>query len=788
METQVVSVQKASAKIAYVGQSLKRVEDLHLLSGKDTFLDNLKFPAMTFAGFVRSPYAFARIKNIDCSALDNDPDVIGYVLPEEVMEKTEGMPVFWKPFGIKAPIHYSLAKEFVRYQGEPIVAVVVSDRAKLEDAIERVKIEYEPLQAITDPDEALNQSSRVLHPELGTGNLSYQMTFGPDVSEQLASSEFVIEHGFKIQRLAANPMEARGVFATYESGQLTLYASTQWPHLLRTHIARGLHVPENSIRVIAPDVGGGFGVKDEIYPEEFLTAFLALKFKRPTKWVETRTESFLGIAQSRDQMIKAKLGFDRDGKFTALKVDITCDLGAYLLAVGAGTPFITALSLDGPYKIPALAVDFRCVFTNKVPLSAYRGFGESEAAFVVERLMDLAAKKLKIDASEIRFRNLIQPGDFPYHTTTGGIYDSGDYPRCLSDVLKLSNYVERKERTRAEQRQSSKKRRGLGIAIYTETTGFAPSPVFGEMGLEMGGFDSANLKVDPSGKVTIATGAFPHGQGFNTTLSQIVADELGLDLADITAFHGDTSSSPYGHGSFGSRTMAVCGSAAVFACRQLKEKMSKIAAGKLGVNAASIEFSDGYLVGSDSKRVAFSEIAREAYLAHHLPQGIPPGLESTYYYDPIGFETSYAAHVCEVEVDEETGFAKIVGYWVVQDCGKMINPKIVEGQIQGAVAQAVGQALFEEVLYNQDGALVTTSFLDYLLPSAESVPEIVMTSFETPSPLTPLGVKGVGESGTIIGPPAIINAICDALNVELFETPAKPEVVLQAMDGKRKSE
>ncbi len=775
----------AEDKSKYVGRSVKRVEDLRLLSGQDSFLDNLKMQNMAFAGFVRSPYAYARIKSIDGSEIEGDPALVGYVLPAEVEEKTEQVPALWLPFGIKAPAHYSLAKEYARYVGEPIVAVVVRDRKKLEDVIEKIKIEYDVLNPLVDPFESAKETAPVLHSELGS-NVSYQMSMGNgDPADAISFSPVVIEEEFKLQRLAANPMETRGVLASYESGHLTMYSSTQWPHLLRTCLARGLRTSENTIRVIAPDVGGGFGVKDEIYPEEFLTALLALKFKIPIKWSETRSESFQGIAHARDQIIKTKMGLSEDGRINGLKVEITCDFGAYLQAVGAGSPFITALSLDGPYVFPVLSVDFRGVFTNKVPLSAYRGFGESEAAFVIERLMDIAASKLGIESVKLRFNNLVQPSQFPYHTSTGGIYDSGDYPKCLEEVLRISKY---REKVQSPRLTKEGKIKGYGVSVYNETTGFAPSAVFGEMGLLMGGYDSATVKVDPMGKVTIFTGAFPHGQGFNTTLSQICADELGLDLSDITAYHGDTSSAPYGHGSFGSRTIAVCGTAAIFACRQIKAKMAKIAAHKLGQQSIDFEFSNGYLISaSEKKRIPFAEIAHEACVAHHLPQDIPPGLEATHYYDPVGLETSYAAHVCEVEADPETGMCEIVGYWIASDCGKVVNPAIVEGQLQGGVAQAIGQALFEEVVYTQDGQIASSSFVDYLLPVAENVPNMDIVSMETPSPLTPLGVKGVGESGTIIGPPAVINAICDALKINLVSTPAKPEVVFNALKTASKS-
>jgi carbon-monoxide dehydrogenase large subunit len=782
----------ARAQRLYVGSRVLRVEDTRLITGKDQFLDNLKFPNMVFAGFVRSPYPHAKIKRIDTSKIRDDPSVVGILTPEEVMTISEPIPVLWRVGGANLHEHYALAQSKVLHVGDPVLAVAVDQRNKLEDVLENVEVEYEALEPVLDPKRAFD--SPPIHEEFESNECFTLKIESGNISEALNTSDVTVSGDFKISRLSASPMETRGVIANPcgVGGELTIYSSTQWPHVLRTLLSTCLKFDENKLRVVGPDVGGGFGVKGELYSEEVAISLLALKIGRPVKWVESRSESFIATTHARDQTIHARASFMRDGTITGLDVNILCDLGAYLHTITPGCAFITAISLNGPYVIRNLRVEARAVYTNKVSLSAYRGFGQPEAAFVVERLMSIASKKLGIDQSEIRFKNLIPPTEMPYKNASGGIYDSGDYPSCLRRALDLADYDEiisrKKGKTAATESEGEAggKLRGVGVSIFTEATGFAPGFVFKHLGLEIGGYDSATVKLDPHGKVLATTGAFPHGQGFNTSLSQICADELGVDIDDVYVFHGDTRVSPYGQGSFGSRTVAVAGSAAVLACRKLKGKILELASYLLGAREGEeLYLSNGFVRSRSSpdKCVSLAELAKAAYKAHDIPKTMEPALEATAYFQPEGLATSCAAHVCEVEVDRETGLVRILKYVSVHDCGKEINPMIVEGQIHGSIVQAIGACFLEEVLYAESGQILSDSFMNYLLPTAEFSPRLVLSESSSNTNVTrinPLGAKGIGESGTIIAPPAIVNAVSDALGVEINQIPITPERLWEA--------
>jgi aerobic carbon-monoxide dehydrogenase large subunit len=767
-----------------VGSPVRRVEDRRLLTGNDQFIDNLKFPKMTFAGFVRSPHAHAKIKKIDLSGVENDPSLIAIITPREVKERTLPVPVLWRVPGAKLHQHYALAQERVLHVGDPVVAVAVDNKNKLEDIIESIVIDYEVLEPVLN---ATNVDEKPpIHPELETNTcFTVQMTLG-NLERAIDEADVVVSGEFKISRLAASPMETRGVIAVPEAlhSPLTIYSSTQWPHALRTFLASCLKIEENHLRVIGPDVGGAFGVKGEIYGEEILVGMLALKCKRPVQWIESRRESFLATTQARDQILNGTACFGKDGTLAGLKVEFVCDFGAYLHTITPGSGLITAISLNGPYRIPNFAVLAKGVYTNKVGLSAYRGFGQPEAAFTVERLMSMAATKLGMDPSEIRFKNLVSASEMPYKNATGGIFDSGDYSACLKKTLDLGNYEKMIAERDAARRAG--KLRGIGVSIFTEASGFAPGFVFEHLGLQIGGYDSSTVRMDPQGKILVTTGAFPHGQGFNTSVSQICADELGVKFEDVFAFHGDTYSSPYGQGSFGSRTVAVAGSATVLAARKLREKIQQIGAYLMKEDdSRDLLLSNGYVRSkSSSKKVSISEIARQAYLAHDLPKNLEPGLESTAVFQPIGLTISYAAHISEVEVDRETGAVRLLRHVTVHDCGNEINPMIVEGQIHGSVAQSIGASLLEEVVYDGEGQLLSGSFLDYLLPTAGFIPELVVGSMIVPTPINPLGAKGVGESGTIITPPAIANAVSDALGSEVSTIPMTPERIWKILSSR----
>ncbi len=758
---------------------MKRVEDRRLLTGKDRYLDNIKIPDMAYVGFVRSPYPHARIRKINVGKLRKDPRVVAVLTPEAVRAESGPIPIIWTIRGANLHEHYALAQGKVKHVGDPVIAVAVKDRRSLDDVLELVEVDYQPLEPVMDPVTADRKPA--IHEEFGT-NTCFEIPLGAGDAEAAFKEAHVIVSGsFNVGRLAASPMETRGVVADPGAleGELVIYSSTQWPHILRTSLAKCLRLPESQLRVIGPDVGGGFGVKGEVYGEEIVVSMLARKCGRPLKWVESRRESFLATTHARSQKLDAQASFTKDGTITGLKVNFVCDFGAYLHTITAGCAFITAISFNGPYHLQNLSVTAKAVYTNKVSLSAYRGFGQPEAAFVVERLMSMAASKLGLDQAEIRFRNLVHSSEMPYTTSMGGIYDSGDYQASLKKVMELSKYEEMIARRDSGRRAG--RLRGVGVSVYTETTGFAPGFVFARLGVTIGGYDSATVKLDPQGKVLATTGAFPHGQGFNTVASQICADALGLEPADVFVVHGDTRASPYGQGSFGSRTVAVAGSALVLAARSLGEKVLRVGAFMLKAQEPKdLYLAEGYVrsMSDPEKKVPIGQVAASAYQAHDLPQEIEPGLESTVYFNPVGLATSYAAHVCEVEVDRESGVPRVLSHFCVHDCGNQMNPMIVEGQLQGAIAQAIGASLLEEVVFDEDGQLLSDSFLNYLLPTAETMPPVLSVgSITTPTPINPLGAKGVGESGTIIAPPAIVNAIADAIGEDVNEMPATPERV-----------
>jgi carbon-monoxide dehydrogenase large subunit len=767
---------------------VKRVEDRRLLTGRDRYLDNIKLPGMAYAGFVRSPYAHARIRRIDVSKIKDNPQVVAILTPEEVLAESGPIPIIWKIRGANLHEHYALAQGKVKHVGDPVVAVAVRERHLLEDILEMVEVEYEPLKPVVDPITADQRAP--IHEEFGT-NSCFELTIGAgDAEAALKEADLVVSGVFNVARVAASPMETRGVIADPNglNGETVVYSSTQWPHVLRTSLAGCLRLPESQLRIIGPDVGGGFGVKGEVYGEEIAVPLLAKKANRPVKWVESRRESFLATTHGRSQTLDAQASFTKDGTITGLKVRFVCDFGAYLHTITAGCAFITAISFNGPYHLPNVSATAKAVYTNKVSLSAYRGFGQPEAAFVIERLMSMAASKLGLNQAEIRFRNFVHTSEMPYTTSLGGIYDSGDYQTCLRKAMEASNFEEMMERRRVE--RSAGHLRGVGISVYTETTGFAPGFVFSRLGVTMGGYDAATVKLDPQGRLFVTTGAFPHGQGFNTVASQICSDELGLEPRDVHVVHGDTLVSPYGHGSFGSRTVAVAGNAVVLAARKVGEKVLKIGALMLKViEPKDLYLSDGYVRHrhDPEKKVPIREVASSAYRAQDLPQEIEPGLESTVYYNPVGLATSYAAHVCEVEVDPESGAPRILSHFCVHDCGRQINPMIVEGQLHGGIAQAIGASVLEEVVYDEDGQLLSDSFLNYLIPTAETMPQILSVgSLTTPTPINLLGAKGVGESGTIIAPPAIVNAIADAIGADVNEIPATPERLWKLIKKKRR--
>jgi carbon-monoxide dehydrogenase large subunit len=584
------------------------------------------------------------------------------------------------------------------------------------------------------------------------------------------------------QRLAPVAMECRAVQASYQQGEriLTLWSTTQIPHLLRNFVAQSLKVPDNRLRVMALDVGGGFGSKLNVYPEEILTPFLAMRLGRPVKWVETRRENLLATIHGRDQINNVEVALSKDGRVLGLRCRTIADIGAYLQLFTAAIPTLTAIMALGCYKIPAISFGVTEVFTNKMATDAYRGAGRPEAAYLIERVMDLAAAELGMDPAEIRLKNMVGPKDFPYTTATGLVYDSGNYAAALKKALDLAGY----KKLRAEQKRRRKQGKlfGIGLSSYVEICGTGPA----SDRPPGGGWESATVRVEPSGKVTVLSGSSPHGQGEETSFAQIVADGLGISVDDIAVLHGDTMAVPAGVGTFGSRSLAVGGTAVHLSTQKVKQKMTRIAAHLLESSAKNIVWRDGKLAlkRSSKKFQTFEDVVKAAYKAYNLPRGMEPGLEATSYFSPPDYTYPFGAHVCVVEIERETGEVQIVKYVAVDDCGRVINPMMVEGQVQGGIAQSIGQALYEELVYDENGQLLTGTLMDYAVPKAAQLPRYLCDRTETPTPVNPLGAKGVGEAGTIGATPAVVNAVVDALapfGVRHLDMPLKPEKVWKVL-------
>jgi carbon-monoxide dehydrogenase large subunit len=741
---------------------------------------------MCYAAILRSPYAHARIRHIDASKALQTPGVVTVITGKDILGKIGPLPCAAHPVPeMKMPTHYALAVNKVYFVGHPVAVVVAEDRYLARDALDLIEVDYEELPPVTDPQKALQPDAPIIHEDLGT-NLAFEWKIeGGDVDAAFAQAEVIVRQEFVNQRLIPVPMEPRCVLAEWDAGNrlLTIWTSTQIPHLVRSLVAGMLNLPENHVRVIAPDVGGGFGQKLQVYVEEALMGYLAMTLDRPVKWTETRRENFMASIQGRDQIGVMELALKRDGTILGLRYEVIADMGAYYQLLTPAIPTLTGLMLCGAYKIPAVRMTKKAVFTNKMCTDAYRGAGRPEATFLLERMMDLAAKELGMDPAEIRRKNFIPPDAFPYTTPHGITYDSGNYEAALNRALELVEY----EKWRKEQQEARKQGRyiGIGISSYVEICGMGPSKA-----MPAGGWESATVRVEPSGKVIVLTGAHPHGQGEETSFTQIVAEELGVAPEDVMVIHGDTEKVQYGIGIFGSRGLAVGGTAVYMAAQRVKEKARKIAAFLLNVSEAEVESRDGTFVNRNdpSKFVTWQQIAQAAYDPKNYPPDMEPGLVATAFYEPSNFTFPSGTHICVCEVDIETGEVKILRYVAVDDCGKVVNPLLVEGQIIGGIVQAFGQAMMERCVYDENGQLLTGELLDYAIPKAHNAPKIVVDRVETPSPVNPLGAKGVGEAGTIGATPAFINAVCDALEplgIRHIDMPLTPARVWHAIQKSR---
>jgi carbon-monoxide dehydrogenase large subunit len=769
-----------------IGQPFKRVEDPRLIKGEGRYVDDVQLPRMCYAAILRSPYAHARIRHIDASKALQTPGVITVITGKDILGKIGPLPCVAHPVPeMKMPTHYALAVNKVYFVGHPVAVVVAEDRYLARDALDLIEVDYEELPPVTDPQKALQPDAPIIHEDLGT-NLAFEWKIeGGDVDAAFAQAEVIVRQEFVNQRLIPVPMEPRCVLAEWDAGNrlLTIWTSTQIPHLVRSLVAGMLNLPENHVRVIAPDVGGGFGQKLQVYVEEALMGYLAMTLDRPVKWTETRRENFMASIHGRDQIGVMELALKRDGTILGLRYDVIADMGAYYQLLTPAIPTLTGLMLCGAYKIPAVRMTKKAVFTNKMCTDAYRGAGRPEATFLLERMMDLAAKELGMDPAEIRRKNFIPPDAFPYTTPHGITYDSGNYEAALNRALELVEY----EKWRKEQQEARKQGRyiGIGISSYVEICGMGPSKA-----MPAGGWESATVRVEPSGKVVVLTGAHPHGQGEETSFTQIVAEELGVAPEDVMVIHGDTEKVQYGIGIFGSRGLAVGGTAVYMAAQRVKEKARKIAAFLLNVSEAEVEARDGTFVNRNdpSKFVTWQQIAQAAYDPKNYPPDMEPGLVATAFYEPSNFTFPSGTHICVCEVDIETGEVKILRYVAVDDCGKVVNPLLVEGQIIGGIVQAFGQAMMEQCVYDENGQLLTGELLDYAIPKAHNAPKIVVDRVETPSPVNPLGAKGVGEAGTIGATPAFINAVCDALEplgIRHIDMPLTPARVWHAIQKSR---
>ena len=798
------------ATTKYVGQRIKRTEDPRLIKGLAHYVDDIRLPDTLHVCFVRSIYAHARINSIDTSAALAAPGVVAVYTGKDIAGKLGPVPCASALPDLKVPDFRALAGDKVLFVGHPIAAVVATDRYAARDAVDLVMIDYEDLPAVVDVEEAA-KGGTVIH-ENFADNIAYKLTAGEgDIDASLGAADRVVKQRILHSRLAPIAMEPRGVLARYFPGEeeLTVWSSTQIPHLLRTQLALMIGFPENKLRVITPEVGGGFGSKLNVYGEEALLGWISVQLGKPVKWIETRRENIQATIHGRGQVGYIEIGFKNDGTITGLRYNVFADLGAYHQLLTPAIPTLTGLMLSGAYKIPAIQINITACFTNKMATDAYRGAGRPEATYVVERAMDLVAAELGIDAAEVRRRNFPAANEFPFHTATGLDYDSGNYEAALDKAQQIIGYAKLRE----EQKKARDEGRliGIGVSTYVEICALGPSAA-----MPAGGWESATVRIEPTGKVTVLTGASPHGQGQETSFAQIAADELGVDLQDVTVIHGDTGIVQYGIGTFGSRATAVGGTAVLIAIQKLKEKAQKIAAHMLQADASRLSFEGGRYslpaasaaaVGSSDPVVpvgeapagalpepetegrtslTIQEIALAAHIAKDIPPDTEPGLSATYFFEPKNFTFPFGTHIAVVEVDRDTGDIKFQRYVAVDDCGKVINPLLVDGQVHGGIVQSIGQALYEEVVYDEQGQLVTGTLMDYALPRASHIPNFELDRTETPSPVNPLGVKGVGEAGTIGATPAIVGAVVDALapfGVKHLDMPIRPESVWKIINS-----
>ncbi|HEV8472314.1 MAG TPA: molybdopterin cofactor-binding domain-containing protein [Methylomirabilota bacterium] len=772
------------------GKSIKRREDPRFITGRGNYTDDLKLPGMTYAAFVRSPHAHAKIRKIDVTRAKAHPGVVEIFTGKD-LTGVNSLPCGWLLPELKVPPHPPLATEAARYVGDPVAIVIAETQTAALDAAEKVRVDWEVRPAVTATDKAAAKGAAQIH-EVAPSNVAFTWQIGDAAAADAAlkSAAVVVKKRIVNQRLVANALEPRACVARYDeaTGDLTLWVTSQNPHVHRLLMtAFVLGIPEHKVRVIAPDVGGGFGSKIFLYNEETVCSWATRRVKRPIRWTSTRREAFQTDAHGRDHVTEAELGLSREGKILALRVKTTANMGAYISTFAPAVPtYLYGTLLNGVYEMGAIHCAVTGVFTNTTPVDAYRGAGRPEAAYLVERMIEAGGAALKMDVVEIRRKNFIPKFDNGYQTKVALSYDSGNYAAALDRLLAMLDY----KKFRSEQEAARKQGRllGVGFSTYIEACSIAPSKVVGALGAQAGLYESGIVRVHPTGKVTVFTGSHSHGQGHETTFSQLTADHLNVPIEDVEIVHGDTGAIAFGMGTYGSRSASVGGTAILMSINKIKEKGKKIAAHLLEASPKDMEYVNGQfqVKGFPSKSVPFGQVALTAYVPHNYPEGLEPGLEETSFYDPSNFCFPFGAHACVVEVERETGQVKVLRYIAVDDVGNVINPMIVDGMVHGGIAQGVGQALWEGAVYEDgSGQLVTGTMMDYPLPRAAMLTLYETERTVTPTLVNPLGIKGAGETGTIAATPAVVNAVVDALRplgVDHIETmPLSPERVWNVM-------
>jgi aerobic carbon-monoxide dehydrogenase large subunit len=773
-----------------IGASVRRKEDQRFITGKGHYTDDINRPGQAYAYFVRSPHAHASIKSIDAKAASGMPGVVAVLTGAELAaDKIGNLICGWMIHSkdgspMKMSAHPALASGKANHVGDAVAVVIGETLAQARDAAEKIKVSYEVLPAVADPATAQKQGTAQIH-DVAPNNTIYQWHLGDPKAVEAAfkSAKHITKLDIVNNRLVPNAMEPRVALAEYDSGtgQLTLWNTSQNPHVARLVIAAFVGMaPEHKLRVIAPDVGGGFGSKIFIYPEEVVALWASRRVGRPVKWTSDRSEAFLTDAHGRDHVTHAEMAFDAGGEILGLRAKTIANLGAYMSTFSSSVPtYLYATLLSGQYAIPQIYCEVDAVYTNTVPVDAYRGAGRPEATFVVERLIEVGARELGMDPAELRRKNFVT--SFPHQTPVIMAYDAGDYNASLTKALEIADYKGFSKRKRDSARDG--KLRGIGLSTYIEACGIAPSQAVGSLGAGVGLWESAEVRVNPTGSIEVLTGSHSHGQGHETTFAQLVSDRLGVPIDTISIVHGDTDKVQFGMGTYGSRSAAVGMSAIVKALDKVEAKAKKVAAHVLEAAEGDIEFKNGkFSVAGTDKSVEWGGVALNAYIAHKFSgQELEPGLKEGAFYDPTNFTFPAGCHICEVEIDPETGNTAIVAWTAVDDFGVVINPMIVEGQVHGGIAQGVGQALCEGAIYDKDGQLVTGSFMDYCMPRADHLPTFKVETTVTKCPSNPLGVKGCGEAGAIAAPAAVMNAITNAIGTEKIAMPATPSAVWAAL-------